>query len=68
MGKILEHESNRFENFVQETVREGIGYQQKKESPITRKEIEPLNGLILEVGFKFPFLWDEEFLKSLELG
>lgn len=68
MERILDHESSKFEPYIIETVREGIRYRQKNNNPITRREIENLNGLILEVGFKFSSLWDADFLKSLELG
>jgi hypothetical protein len=47
-------------------IREGIKYRQKKADPIKRHEIETLNGLILEIEFKFPALWDEAFLACLD--
>ncbi len=31
------------------------------------EDIETLNGLLIEVGFKFPDLWDQEFIASLRL-
>jgi hypothetical protein len=57
-----------FEPLVVGIVQEGMRYRQKKGNPIKRVEIETLNGLILEIGFKFPALWDESFLASLEAG
>ena len=55
-----------FEPLVVGIIQEGIRYRQKKSNPIKRQEIEILNALILEIGFKFPALWDEAFLVSLE--
>ncbi|KAA6307561.1 hypothetical protein EZS27_040768, partial [termite gut metagenome] len=40
-------------------------YRLNKGNPIRREEIESLNILIAEVGFKIPELWNEDFLKSL---
>jgi hypothetical protein len=36
--------------------------------PLTPEEVEKINGLILEVGFKFPDLWDHDFVASLRAG
>jgi hypothetical protein len=47
-------------------VRCGLIYRQKQHKPITITEIDDLNGHILELGFKFPELWDKEFRASLE--
>jgi len=45
----------------------GITYRQKNNDPIAPDEIDTLNGLILQIGFKFPDLWDPEFRTSLEM-
>jgi phosphatidylserine/phosphatidylglycerophosphate/cardiolipin synthase-like enzyme len=45
-----------------------IKYRQKNNNPIREDEIKTLNGLILEIGFKFPSLWDSNFLNSLKIG
>lgn len=55
-----------FEPLLVEIIQEGIRYRQKRGNPIKRQEIEILNGLMLEINFKFPALWDEQFLASLE--
>jgi hypothetical protein len=46
-------------------VREGLLYRQGKGKPVTPAEIEQINGLILEIGFRFPDLWDEGFRAGL---
>jgi len=61
----LEYRRDLFEPLILRVVREGIRYCDKGGNPITAEEIEKLNGLILEVGFKFPDLWDERFLSLL---
>ena len=48
-----------------EVVRRGMKYRSSKGNPITKEEIESLNRLIFELGFKIPELWDESFLASL---
>ena len=55
-----------FEPLILQVTRAGITYRQKQDSPITSGEIDRLNGHILELGFKFPDLWDPEFRQSLE--
>jgi hypothetical protein len=57
-----------FERLILEIVRAGITYRQKGNSPISDEEIEQLNGLLMDVGFKFPDLWDPDFLASLRIG
>lgn len=61
----LDYRPDLFEKLILRIVRAGIRYCKKE--PITREEIEQLNGLILQVGFKFPDLWDDSFLGSLNL-
>lgn len=65
LTSILEYESNKFCQFILETVRRGITYRQGKNNPITRKQIETLNEIIARVGFKIPELYDSKFLNSL---
>lgn len=65
LERTLEHRRDRFEPLVVELVRAAITYRQKKGNPIVPATIDKLNGLILEVGFKFPALWDPEFKKAL---
>jgi hypothetical protein len=46
-------------------VRQGVKYRIKKGEPVTREEIQKLNGIVLRVGFKIPELYDQKFLDSL---
>jgi hypothetical protein len=64
--RTLEFRRGRFEPLVVEVVRAGLTYRQKNGRPVTPVEIEKVNGLILEIGFKFPDLWDPDFLMSLQ--
>lgn len=66
LERTLDRRPDRFEPLLLAIVRHGITYRQKKGEPIRRDEIETLNGLLLEVGFKFPDLWDSTFLDSLD--
>ena len=66
--RTLELRRGRFEPLVIEIVRAGLTYRQKNGKPLTPDEVEKINGLILEIGFKFPDLWDREFLTSLRTG
>lgn len=63
--RTLEFRRGHFEPLVIEIVRAGLTYRQKNDKPLTPEDIQKLNGLILEVGFKFPDLWDQGFLESL---
>lgn len=49
-------------------VQEGIKYRERKGNPITRQEIKQLNACLLELGFRIPELWDQDFLESLPEG
>jgi hypothetical protein len=66
LSQTLQHRGHLFQNLMVEIVRSGIAYREKQNQPITRAEIERVNGHILDLGFKFPELWDHEFLISLE--
>lgn len=68
LERTLEHRRGRFEPLILEIVRGGIVYRGKGGNPLTPGEVDDLNGLILEVGFKFPDLWDPSFKASLSLG
>ncbi len=65
LERTLDLRRGRFEPLVLEIVRAGLIYRQKHGNPLTPEEIDKLNGLILEVGFKFPDLWDPDFKASL---
>lgn len=54
-----------FCQLILEIVRRGIKYRNNKGQPITREDIEKLNGLVLKVNFKIPELWDRNFLNTL---
>lgn len=61
LERTLEFRRDRFEPLVVEIVRCGLTYRQKQRNPVKPEEIDKVNGLILEVGFKFPDLWDPDF-------
>lgn len=61
----LDQRNDRFCPLVLEIVRRGMQYRSSKGNSITKEEIQALNDLILELGFKIPELWDEGFLSSL---
>jgi hypothetical protein len=63
---VLRHRRDRFEPLVLAIVSEGMPYRRKQRKPITATEIKTINGHLLEIGFKFPELWDPAFLASLE--
>ncbi len=65
LERTLQYRRQLFEPLILEIVRSGIVYRQKQGNPIKPDDIDKLNGLILEVGFKFPDLWDPEFRNSL---
>ncbi|MBL7204930.1 MAG: restriction endonuclease [Desulfobacteraceae bacterium] len=62
----IEYRRGRFEPLMLEIVRAGLTYRQKSGNPVSPSEVDKLNGLILEVGFKFPDLWDPGFKTSLQ--
>jgi hypothetical protein len=65
LEKTLESKRELFEPLILGIVKAGIRYREKNGNPIQRAEIEKLNGLILDVDFKFPSLWDPAFLANL---
>lgn len=65
LEKTFDRRPERFEPLVENVIKHGLTYCQKKNDPIKRDEIETVNGLLQQVGFKFPQLWDEGFLASL---
>lgn len=68
LERTLQFRRGRFEPLVVEIVRAGLTYRQKNGKPLTSDEVEGINGLILEIGFKLPDLWDQDFLASLRAG
>ncbi len=65
LERTLEYHRDLFEKLILTIVKEGLKYRQNKKDPISEEEIKTLNGLILDVGFKIPALWDSSFLASL---
>lgn len=65
LSEILQHKASSFSPLILEAVRRGMSYRQNKGSPITREEIDILNELVAEVGFKIPELYDKKFLIDL---
>ena len=65
MERTLEFRRGRFEPLILEIVRAGLFYRSKQGFPVKPEEIDKLNGLILELGFKFPDLWDPDFKATL---
>lgn len=65
LSQTLDRDRGSFQKLILEVVRCGISYRQKQGRPIATAEIDQVNGHILELGFKFPELWDPEFRSSL---
>lgn len=65
LERTLEFRRGRFEPLMLDIVRAGLTYRQKNGKPVTPEEVENINGLVLEIGFKFPDLWDPEFIACL---
>lgn len=65
--RTLEHRRHLFETLILEIVRAGIIYLKKEGRPLKPEDVDTLNGLILQVGLKFPDLWDPDFKNSLRL-
>jgi len=61
----LDRARDKFCILMIEIVNTAILYRSNKNNPITKEEIELLNKLITEVGFKIPELWDNKFLSRL---
>jgi hypothetical protein len=64
LERTLEYRRRRFESLILEIVRAGIAYRHKQANLVKPEEIDILNGLLLEVGFKFPDLWDSKFREA----
>jgi hypothetical protein len=61
----LERRRNRFQALILAIVREGLRYREKNGRALFRHDVEELNRLIAQVGFKFPDLWSPNFLAAL---
>jgi hypothetical protein len=65
LSRTLERQRDKFEPLILQIIRCGITYRQKNRNPITSREIDQINGMLLELGFKFPDLWDLGFKDAL---
>lgn len=65
LERTLEFRRSRFEPLIVEIIRASLTYHERQGSPVKPEEIDKLNGLILELGFKFPELWDTDFKATL---
>jgi hypothetical protein len=65
LRRTLEHQRSLFESLILEIVQASIPYRKKSGNPLAPDDVDTLNGFLLEVGFKFPFLWDPKFRESL---
>jgi hypothetical protein len=62
----IEREPLLFEKLVLEVVGAGIPYCKKNDKPIRSAQIKTLNGYLMELGFKFPALWDKDLWSSVD--
>jgi len=67
LERTLQNRRGRFEPLILEIVRAGLTYRSKNGRPVTGQEVERINGLVLEIGFKFPDLWDPDFQAGLQI-
>lgn len=63
----LMHRAQRFEPLIIAIVKEGLRYRSSKATPIHGAEVNAINGHILALGFRFPDLWDRDFLNALDV-
>ena len=63
----FERRRDRFCDLLLTAVRQGMKYRIKKGEPVTREEVQRLNGLLRRVGFGIPELLDQKFLEGLRL-
>lgn len=68
LSQTLERDRSRFQPLIVEIVRRGIDYRKKNGTPLTPDDVDLVNGHILDLGFKFPELWDPDFKASLSEG
>ena len=65
LEKTLRTRRDKFCTLLIHIVREGLKYRNNKGVPITQEEMNRLNRLIKEVGFKIPEFYDANFISSL---
>lgn len=61
----LENRRDRFEALIVEIVRAGINYRGKRGQPLSVRELDLINGFLLELGFRFQDLCDPQLRDSL---
>jgi hypothetical protein len=61
-----ERRRDRFCPLLLTIVQRGMSNRQQHGSPVTRAEMDHLNGVIEQLSFKIPELWDRSFLDSLQ--
>jgi hypothetical protein len=61
----FERQRDRFCDLLLTAVKQGMKYRVKKGEPITREELQRLNGLVRRVGFGIPELLNRTFLDDL---
>lgn len=65
LERTLDGRRARFEKLIVEIVRAGLTYRRKSGNPVKSDEIGRINAQILSIGFRFPDLWDVDFLAAL---
>ena len=65
LHETLTRRSSNFTRLVEQIVRLGLGYCQRKGRPLTREDIGALNQALHKLGFKVPKLHDAAFLGAL---
>jgi hypothetical protein len=63
----IAHRPQNFERLILAIVKEGLRYRSSEGRRITEEEVKTINGHILDLGFKFPDLWDQGFLDALKV-
>ena len=64
LGATLDHRRSHFTKLILVIVRQAMTYRRGKGNPLTRAEIDRLNGLLPGVQFRIPELLDRAFLDS----
>ncbi len=65
LGSTFQYEAQKFCPLIVNLVRTGLDYRLGKGDPIRRTEIDQLNRILSELGFKIPELREPKFLSSL---
>lgn len=65
LNRVFDERRSRFCSLITQIVELGMIYRGRKGDPITRQEIDRLNALLRQIGFKIPELNDSRFLSNL---